>query len=157
MAPKPAPHIAATENPLLEEWTAPFGVPPFDRIEAKHFEPAFAQAFAAHAAEVAAIAANPEPPSFANTIDALESSGDALVRVGHVFHLLADAESSDAIRAAERVLAPAQARHWTRILLDEALFRRIDALHRRRDRLSLAAEQGRVLERYHTMFRRAGA
>src|SRR5215467_8629527 len=156
MTPKPAPQAAA-DNPLLEEWTAPFGVPPFDRIKADHFEPAFARAFATHAAEVAAIAADAQPPSFANTIEALETSGDSLMRTGNVFRLVADAHSSDAILAIERELAPQEARHWNRILMDEALFRRIDALHRRRDELGLSAEQKRVLERYHTMFSRAGA
>ncbi len=149
------PPPATADNPLLEEWTAPFGVPPFDEIKAEHFEPAFARAFAAHAAEVAAIAADAEPPSFANTIEALETSGEALMRIGSVFRLVADAHSSDAILAIERELAPAEARHWNRILMDEALFRRIDELHRAR--LSLGAEQKRVLERYHAMFSRAGA
>src|SRR6266849_3875834 len=149
------PPPATADNPLLEEWTAPFGVPPFDRIKAEHFGPAFARAFAAHAAEVAAIAADAEPPSFANTIEALETSGEALMRIGSVFRLVADAHSSDAILAIERELAPAEARHWNRILMDEALFRRIDELHR--DRLPLGAEQERVLERYHAMFSRAGA
>src|SRR5712692_9633502 len=149
------PPPATADNPLLEEWTAPFGVPPFDRIKAEHFGPAFARAFAAHAAEVATIAADAEPPSFANTIEALETSGEALMRIGSVFRLVTDAHSSDAILAIERELAPVEARHWNRILLDEALFRRIDELHR--DRLPLGAEQERVLERYHAMFSRAGA
>src|SRR6266851_5464233 len=142
--PNPAPQAAA-DNPLLEEWTAPFGVPPFDRIKAEHFEPGFAHAFVVHAAEVAAIAAEAEPPSFPNTIEALETSGEALMRIGSVFRLVADAHSSDPILAIERELAPAEARHWNRILMDEALFRRIDELQRRRDQLGLSAEQKRVL------------
>src|SRR5262245_15745347 len=66
----------AADNPLLAEWGASFGVPAFDRIKPEHFRPAFARAFAAHAAEVAAIAGNAQAPTFANTIDALEASGE---------------------------------------------------------------------------------
>jgi peptidyl-dipeptidase Dcp len=146
-----------SDNPLLQEWTDPFGVPPFDRIQPAHFRAAFAHAFAAHEAQVAAIAADPAEPTFANTIDALEKGGKRLARVSGVFHALAGAHSNDAILELERELAPLQTRHWNRILMDAALFRRIDALHRRSDRLGLNPEQKRVLERYHLDFKRAGA
>src|SRR5262249_18582528 len=123
----------------------------------EHFQEAFARAFAAHEAEVAAIAAEGAEPSFANTIEALEKSGKALGRVSDVFHALAGAHTNDAILAVERELAPLEAKHWNRILMNEALFRRIDALHRRHDRLGLTAEQQRVLDRYHVKHVRAGA
>ena len=145
------------ENPLLADWNEPFGVPPFGRIRPEHFRPAFAHAFAEHAAEVAAIAAEPAAPSFANTIEALERSGEALTRVDNVFDALAGAHTNDAILEIEREIAPLDARHWNKILMDAALFGRIEALHRDRDRLALTAEQRRVLERYHVMFTRAGA
>jgi peptidyl-dipeptidase Dcp len=145
------------DNPLLEDWTGPFGVPPFDRIEPTHFPPAFARAFAAHQAEVAAIAGEQAEPTFANTIDALELSGKLLTRISDVFRLLAGADTNDSILEIERELAPLEAKHWNRILMDAALFARIDFLHRRRERLGLTAEQARVLERYHLRFRRAGA
>jgi peptidyl-dipeptidase Dcp len=148
---------AGSENPLLPEASGPFRVPPFDRIKPEHFPPAFAHAFAAHAAEVAAIAADPSEPTFANTIVALERGGDALTRVGSVFHVLAGAHTNDAILEIERDLAPQEAKHWNRILMDENLFRRIEALQRRKDQLGLTAEEGRVLDRYHVMFTRAGA
>jgi peptidyl-dipeptidase Dcp len=148
---------AGSENPLLPEASGPFRVPPFDRIKPEHFPPAFAHAFAAHAAEVAAIAADPSEPTFANTIVALERGGDALTRVGSVFHVLAGAHTNDAILEIERDLAPQEAKHWNRILMDENLFRRIDTLQRRKDQLGLTAEEGRVLDRYHVMFTRAGA
>jgi peptidyl-dipeptidase Dcp len=148
---------AGSENPLLAEASSPFSVPPFDRIKPEHFPPAFAHAFAAHAAEVAAIAADPSEPTFANTIVALERGGDALTRVGSVFHVLAGAHTNDAILEIERDLAPQEAKHWNRILMDENLFRRIEALQRRKDQLGLTAEEGRVLDRYHVMFTRAGA
>ena len=147
----------AGDNPLLAEWGGPFGVAAFGRIKPEHFRSAFARAFAAHAAEVAAIAGNADAPTFANTIDALESSGEALTRAVDVFDLLAGAHTNDAILAVERELAPFKAKHWDRILMDEALFGRIDTLYRTRERLALSAEQRRVLERYHLKFTRAGA
>src|SRR5262249_48950802 len=120
----------------------------FDRIKPEHFRPAFARAFAAHAAEVAAIASDAAAPTFANTIDALEMSGATLTRAVDVFHLLAGAHTNDAILAIERELAPLKAKH---------LLGRIDTLYRMRGRLALSAEQRRVLERYHAKFTRAGA
>src|SRR6516165_6522735 len=145
------------DNPLLTEWGGRFGVPAFDRIKPEHFRPAFARAFAAHAAEVAAIVGNAAAPTFANTVDALEVSGATLTRAVDVFQLLAGAHTNDAILAIERELAPLKAKHWDRILMDEALFGRIDTLYRLRERLALSAEQRRVLERYHAKFTRAGA
>src|SRR6516225_4431874 len=145
------------DNPLLTEWGGRFGVPAFDRIKPEHFRPAFARAFAAHAAEVAAIVGNAAAPTFANTVDALEVSGATLTRAVDVFQLLAGAHTNDAILAIERELAPLKAKHWDRILMDEALFGRVDGLYRTRERLALSAEQRRVLERYHLKFTRAGA
>src|SRR4029077_11880188 len=152
--------VAASEaanNPLLEESSGPFGVPAFDRIRPDHFREAFPRAFAAHTAEVAAIAGSTASPSFANTIAALEASGETLTRTVNVFNLLAGAHSDAAILAIERELAPLKAKHWDAILMDAALFGRIDRLHRMRDRLALSAEERRVLERYHVKFVRAGA
>ena len=75
---------AASANPLFDDWSGPFGVPPFGQVAPQHFLPAFARAFAAHEAEVAAIAADAAEPTFANTIDALETAGDALTRASNV-------------------------------------------------------------------------
>src|SRR5207244_753993 len=125
----------ADANPLFEEWDGRFGVPAFDRIRPEHFRPAFARAFAAHAAEVAAIANNAAAPSFANTIAALEKSGDALSRTVNVFNLLAGAHNNDEILAIEREVAPLKAKHWDSIHMDAALFGRIERLYRARDQL----------------------
>jgi peptidyl-dipeptidase Dcp len=145
------------DNPFFRHWTTPDEVPPFAEIKPEHFVPAYTRAFAEHAAEVEAIAGRTEPPDFANTIAALELSGRALSRVEPVFHLLAGADSNDALLAIERELAPQVASHWHRFHTNTELFRRIDALMRQSDTLGLSAEQRRVLERYHTAFRRAGA
>jgi peptidyl-dipeptidase Dcp len=147
----------ADDDPLLEESSGPFGVPAFGRIRPDHFREAFPRAFAAHTAEVAAIAGDTAAPSFANTIAALEAGGKALTRTVSAFNLLAGAHSDDAILAIERELAPLKAKHWDAILMDAALFGRIDRLYRMRDRLALSAEERRVLERYHVKFVRAGA
>ena len=146
-----------SENPFFQDWTGRFGVPPFERIRPEHFRAAFARAFAEHEAEVAAIAADPAAPTFANTVEALELSGDALARVDDVFNALAGAHTNDAIQEIEREISPLSAQHWNKILMDEALFRRVEALHRERERLALTPEQRRVLARYHVKLVRAGA
>ena len=144
-------------NPFFAAWTGAFGVPPLDRVVPAHFVPAFDAAFAADDAEVGAIAADPAPPSFDNTIAALESSGRLLGRVSDVFHVLAGAHTNEALLKVERDIAPRRARHRDGILHNAALFARIDALYHARARLGLSAEQLRVLERYHLNFTRAGA
>src|ERR1043166_5216931 len=108
----------AAANPLFEDWGGRFAAPAFDRIKPEHFRPAFARAFAAHAAEVAAIAGNAAAPTFANTIDALETSGATLTRTVNVFNLLAGAHNNEEILAIEREVAPVKAKHWDRIHMD---------------------------------------
>jgi peptidyl-dipeptidase Dcp len=156
MKPSAAP-AGGEDNPFFQPWTARFGVPAFDRVRPEHFAPAYDRAFAEHEAEVAAIAGNPAEPSFDNTVAALENSGRLLARVEAVFDIMVGADSNDALLAIEREMSPRTAAHWSRIRMNEALFKRIDALQRGRERLSLTPEQARVLERYHTMSRRNGA
>jgi peptidyl-dipeptidase Dcp len=147
----------SASNPLLGEWNGPFGLPPFAALRPEHFPPAFEQGLASHRAEVEAIAANPAAPDFDNTVAAMERSGAVLTRVSNIFFVLAGADTSDALEEVERDISPLLARHNNEIYLNEALFRRIDDLYRRRDALGLDSEQKRVLERYHTHFVRAGA
>ena len=144
-------------NPLLAEWNALFGSPPLDEIRPEHFAPAFEQALAIHRAEIDAIAADASEPGFGNTVAALERSGRLLSRVSGVFYVLAGAHTNEAIQAIERDMAPKLARHWNEIHLNDGLFARLDAVHTRASNLGLSGEQTRVLERYHAMFRRAGA
>ncbi len=145
------------DNPFFEAWTTPDEVPPFGRIRPEHFPHAYARAFAEHQAEIAAIAADPAPPDFTNTIAALELSGRLLDRVDNAFHLLAGAHTNDALQEIERDIAPQIARHWNQINNNTALFRRIDAVMLSAAARGLDPEQRRVTERYHTAFRRAGA
>lgn len=144
-------------NPFFEDWATPFGAPPFDAISSEHFRPAYTEALARHQQEVAAIAAQPDAPSFDNTIAALERSGTLLKRVDMVFSQLASAETNDALQAIERELSPLVARHWNSIFLNAPLFARVDALHQKQATLGLDPEALRVLERYHLDFVRAGA
>jgi peptidyl-dipeptidase Dcp len=144
------------DNPLLTGWTGPFGLPPLPAIKPEHFRPAFDRALAAHRAELDANSANPEPPSFDNTVVALEKSGRDLERVANVFFVLAGAATGDAIEAVERDVSPLLARHSNAMYLDRALYARIAGLYARRDTLGLNDEQTRVLDRYRTRFVRAG-
>ena len=95
-----------TENPFFETWSTPFDLPPLDRIRAEHFPPAFDRAMAEHNAEIAAIIGSAAPPTFANTIEALERGGRTLKKVGNVFFNLAGAATNDELQAIERDIAP---------------------------------------------------
>ena len=145
------------DNPLLGEWTGPFGLPPLAAIRPEHFRPAIDRALAAHRAEIDSIAADPAAPTFENTIVALEKSGRDLERVCNVFFVLAGADTGHEIEAIEREVSPLLARHSNALYLNAKLYARIADLYARRATLGLAAEQARVLDRYHTRFARAGA
>jgi peptidyl-dipeptidase Dcp len=149
--------MTAEDNPFFKTWNMPFGAPPFGRMKPEHFLSAFERAFAEHEAEIAAIASQKEPPTFDNTIVALENAGRMLQRVDDIFGQLVGADSNDTLLAIERDISPRTAAHWNKIRLNADLFARIDALYRRRDGLGLTPEQTRVLERHHTKFRREGA
>ncbi|HYD65860.1 M3 family metallopeptidase [Azospirillum sp.] len=146
-----------TDNPFFEAWTTPFGLPPFDRIAPEHFPPAFDQGMAEQIAEVEAITASTEPPTFANTVEAMERSGRLLTRVSSVFFNLNSSNTSDALEAIARDYAPKLAQHHMRIALDPTLFARIADLFARRDTLGLATDQMRLIERMHLDFIRSGA
>ena len=144
-------------NPLLQDWTAPYGLPPFAAIAPEHFAPAFEVALAEHRAELDAIAAQTEAPSFANTLAAFDRSGRLLTRLEHLFYTLAASATSPELQAAQRALAAPLAAHSSAVYMHAGLFQRVDALYRERQALALSAEQLRLLERVHLDFVRAGA
>ncbi len=146
-----------TGNPLLQAWPTPHATPPFDAIRPEHFLPAFEQAFADHAAEVAAIAHDPAAPDFANTVVALERAGKLLSKVSAVFYALVSAHSNPDLLAIDSEVSLRQARHWNPILMNAVLFGRVALLYQRRADLKLTPEQTRLLERTYTRFHRAGA
>ena len=147
----------AQANPLLRPWQTPFETPPFADMAPEHFLPAFEQAFADHAAEVAAIEHDPSAPDFANTITALERSGKLLSRVAAVFYGLVSAHSNPALLEIDKEVSLRMARHWNPIMMNAVLFGRIALLHDNRAALGLTSEQNRLLERTYTRFHRAGA
>jgi peptidyl-dipeptidase Dcp len=144
-------------NPFFVPWETPYGVPPFDRIRAEHFPGAYDRGMAEHTADIAAIAGSNEPPTFANTIEALERSGRLLARVHAAFANLNSSLGGDALQAVERDYAPRYARHMSTVFLNDDLFRRVDVLHNRREALELDPVQHRLLERTHLGFVRNGA
>ncbi len=142
-------------NPLLESWAGPFGLPDFARIRPEHFRPAFDAALAEQEAEFEAVATSPEPPSFANTVEALERGGQLLDRVGAIFWNRAGSDTDDEIQAIEREISPRLSQHISRQLTDPRVFARIEAVVAAPG--GLTPEQARVLDLVHEMYVRAGA
>ncbi len=145
------------ENPFFSEFSTPFGVPPFDRIKNEHYGPAFEKGMADQKREVEAIVSNPGPPSFVNTVEALERSGALLTRVEGVFHNMTNSNTNDELQRIDREMAPKLAQHRDDILMNPALFGRVKAVYAGRDKLTLTAEPGRLLEETYKRFVRGGA
>ena len=116
---------AVAANPLLQEWDTPFGVPPFDRIESKHYLPAIRAGMAEQKEEIDAIVANPDEPTFANTIEAYELSGRTYTRVMNAFGAVNAAHSDDVTKQTAKTIAPEAAAHRDDIRLNAELFERI--------------------------------
>lgn len=144
-------------NKLLEDWPTSFGIPPFEEIATADFAPAFDVALAEGRRNIDAIADDGEPPTFANTIEAMERAERSLDRVAAVFFNLAGAHTNDEIESLQRELSPRLATHSSETMMNTRLFSRVDDLVARKDSLGLTAEQDRVLTLYHRMFVRAGA
>ncbi|MCX8507405.1 MAG: peptidase M3, partial [Rhodobacteraceae bacterium] len=145
------------DNPLLQKFEGPFGLPPFGVLRDADFAPAFEAALAQARARVAAIADDPAAPTFANVIAALELSEEHLDQVSAVFYNLSGADSNPAREALERDLAPKLAAYASDVTMNAGLWAKISDLWARRDSLGLGAEEARVLELYERRFRRAGA
>jgi peptidyl-dipeptidase Dcp len=147
----------AQPNPLLAEWKTPFGVPPFSEIKEEHFLPAMQAAMARQLQEVAAVATNAEAPTFPNTIEALEQTGQLLDQVSSVFSYLTGADTNDKLQALAKELAPLQSAHRDAILLNQALFERIKVVWNSRAGSRLNPEQAMLLEKTYKRFVRGGA
>jgi peptidyl-dipeptidase Dcp len=144
-------------NPLLTASTLPFQAPPFDKIQDGDYLPAFEQGMAEHLAQVNAIADSVEPPTFANTIEAMEKTGATLDRVSRVFFGIVQADTNDARQKIQEDIAPRLASHQDEISLNPKLFARIKAVYDQRDALNLDPEALRLVERDYQEFIRAGA
>ena len=144
-------------NPLLTASSLPYELPDFPRIGMPEFREAIAEGLAEHDRQIEEIAADPEPATFENTIEALERAGDVLDRATTVFSALLSADGTDEMRAYDVEMAPVLSQHHTGYLLHPGLWRRIEDLFNRRDDLGLSAEQAFVLQRHWTIRRNAGA
>nr|WP_255692874.1 peptidyl-dipeptidase Dcp [Luteimonas sp. XNQY3] len=148
---------APAENALFAASTLPFQAPPFDKLKDADYHPAIIEGMQQHLAEIRAIADNPEAPTFVNTIEAMERSGELLTRSANVFFMLTGAHTNATLQAAEEALAPKLAEHSDAIHLDPALFARVKTIYDQRATLGLTPEQATVVERTHDNFVRAGA
>jgi peptidyl-dipeptidase Dcp len=144
-------------NPLLQDWEAPWGFPPFAATKPEHFEPAFEIAMREHREELDAIAANREPATFANTLAAFDASGKRLARIEALFHNLCSSHTSPELQAVQRRMAVPLAAHDSAIYMHKGLFARVLAVHETRQKAGLKGEDLRLLERVHLDFVRAGA
>jgi peptidyl-dipeptidase Dcp len=144
-------------NALTSPWNTTFSLPPFAEIRDEHFAPAFDAALAEARANIGQIATNPDAPTFANTIDALELAEALLDRVSGVFYNLAGADANDTREALMRDLAPKLSAFSSEVTNNKSLFSKIETLWQNRATLSLTPEQARVLELYRQMFVRSGA
>ena len=146
-----------TINPFFEESPLYLNYPPFDRIENSHYLPAFERGMEEQLAQLSEIVNQAFAPTFENTIIPLELSGQLLSRVATVFFSMSGAHTNEGIRELEQKLAPQLAAHNDKILLNPALFERINVLQEQREELQLDAQSLRLLEQYHVDYMRAGA
>ena len=144
-------------NPLLAESPLPFGAPVFDRIEEADYLPAFKEAIDRAKADIDAIVSNPETPTFANTIEALEDAGADLDRTSNIFFNLTEACTSDTMDSIAEEVSPLLTQHSMSILFNEALFARVKAVWEQRASLKLDTEQAKLLEETWKSFARHGA
>ena len=145
------------DNPLLVPSPLPFGAPRFDLIRPEHWMPAFRAAIAEGKAEADAVAANPDEPTFENTVEALEFAGQALDRVSGLFFNLLEAESDDRMQQTAEEVSPLLTEYEMYVSLNEALFARVRAVWEQRDALPLAPDQRKLLEESYKGFVRSGA
>ena len=152
-----APSGAADANPFMSRSPFQYQTPPFDRIHDSDYGPAIEEGMKQQIAEIDAIANNPEAPTFPNTLEAMERSGELLTRVTKVFFNLAQSNTNEAMQKVRAEEAPKLAAHNDAIFLNPKLYARIKTLYDKRASLGLDPESAYLLERYHRQFVRAGA
>lgn len=145
------------ENPLLTESNAPFGAPQFDKIRNEHYLPAFESAITEAKAEIDAIVANPDAPTFANTIEAMEYAGATLERVSGIFFNLMEADTDEQMQEIAETVSPMLTEYSTYVSLNAPLFERVKAVYLEKDNLGLEKDQMRLLEQHYKSFVRGGA
>lgn len=145
------------DNPLLEKFDTPFGVPPYDKIKPEHYLPALEVAIKEHNKEIEQIVNNPEPPTFENTVVAYARSGRLFDRVTSIFFTVNEANTSDEMEKIAEQITPMVSSHEDDILLNEKLFKRIKAVYYKKDELTLDTEDSALLEKVYKDFARNGA
>ena len=145
------------KNPLLTESTAPFGAPQFDKIENEHYLPAFEQGIAEAKAEIDAIVANPDEPTFENTIEAMEYAGHTLSRVASIFYAVMEAHTNETMQEIAEKISPMLTEYSMYVSLNNDLFQRVKAVYEKKDELGLDKDQMTLLEDNYKGFVRGGA
>ena len=145
------------ENPLLKESSAPFGAPEFDKIKNEHYLPAFEAGIAEAKAEIDAIVANQEEPTFENTIEAMEVAGQTLNNVAGIFYNLMEADTNDEMQQIAEQISPMLNEYSMYVSLNPDLFQKVKAVYEKKDELGLAPDQMKLLEDNYKGFVRGGA
>ncbi len=148
---------AKSDNPFFTAYENEYGAPPFEKIKTEHYLPAFKEGIKQHQAEIDAVADSKDAPTFANTIEALDYSGQLLSRVSSVFFNLYSAETNDQMAEIANEVSPMLSEHNDNLYLNEKLFEKVKTLYDSRSGLNLNAEQNRLLEKYYKSFIRSGA
>ncbi|MBK5721028.1 M3 family metallopeptidase [Dysgonomonas sp. Marseille-P4677] len=146
----------ASDNPFFSEFSTPNGVPPFDKIKAEHFLPAFEEGMKQHNIEIDSIVNNPEAPTFENTIVALDESGRMLDRVNAVFSVMTGTMSDSVFQSIEKEITPKRTEHYDNINFNEGLFARIKIVHDDSTRTNYTTEQKMLLNKTYKSFVRSG-
>ena len=147
----------ATNNPFFGKFKTPFETPPFDQIKVEHYEPAFDEAIKRLDKEVKAIAENPQPATFENTIVALERSGQLLNTVSSVFFNVLSAEANDEMMEISQRVSPKLSEVSNNIYLNDKLFARVRDVYEQKERLDLSTEDAKLLEETYLSFKTQGA
>jgi peptidyl-dipeptidase Dcp len=144
-------------NPFFSEWDTPFNVPPFEKIMAKHYMPAFEQGMKEGRNDIKNLLKNREEPDFANTIEALDKSGELLTKVSAVFFAQASANTNDSLQNIEMEISPKLSAYSDEISLNPDLFKRVKSVYENQDKFNLDSEQKFLLENLYKEFVRNGA
>ncbi|MBR5707228.1 MAG: M3 family metallopeptidase [Bacteroidaceae bacterium] len=145
------------QNPFLTESPLPYGAPQFDKIQTSDYMPAFEEAFRQGKQEIDAIVANPDAPTFQNTIEALEFSGSLVNKVGSIFYNLLEADATDELQEIAEKVSPMYTEYTMYASLNEKLFQRIKTVYNQREILGLEPDQLKLLEDTYKSFERSGA
>jgi peptidyl-dipeptidase Dcp len=144
-------------NPFYSEYNTPFATPPFDKIKLEHYMPAFKDGIKKEDEEINTIVSNPQVPTFENTIEALEKTGELLDKVNYVFSNMSSANTNDDLQAIAKEVSPILSKHSDDIQLNAQLFQRVKTIYKQKDDLNLNTEQAKLLEKYYKNFVRGGA